>query len=770
MPVSRTAGVFAALRRLTRSFSLSRTAGFASTDGFFERLEQRSLLAGTPLPTLGLLETPTNAVVRFETNLGDIDIEMFSAQAPITVANFLNYVTSGRLDETFFHRSATQTNTSAPPGQPLPSGSPFVVQGGGFYFDDRLTPGLRAVTTDAPIIREDSGRSNVSRTIAMARTNELNSATSQFFFNMDDENTFLDTSGGGYTVFGRVIQGWDVLVTIAGLTRWNLTNNNAFAPENGGEDLRGAMGEVPTTGNFTGADVANANLVYVVNAEIIKPSNFEGFMQFEMTSPDGQRTAGSIETLHLVNPNVDAPAAYQVIARYETGVPRERVIDSGVLSPGASLTLPVSDFNNASLTLVDLNRPYAIVVQSGVGAGAAAERPVAMTFNRFDFGAETSESGFDSSPFTNSSTDRQAWRNWQFARVERSSTSFEFILWVNNTDQVADVIVRFFGAVGEVASRTFTLDPYRRGGIEVFSIGLAPGAYAATVSSTQPIVAMLSDFDVTTNLTPGATPGWALMGVPGTGNSSGLLSLAQNRDGWSSLVSIFNTGGTQTDVTISFIRDGGSTLDIFRSVPAGGRVEVNLGTAGIPATELFGLRFSATTSTVVLQYTALDITNRNQPGAPAADGYATTFTNRVPAYAFFADAGMPSGSASEVISIYNPFDGSAQGGEFSFRLRYHFSDGVTLDTSIFTPTTRGRFDVATADLTNIMNKINSGDQFRRYSISVLGAAVDGSNSVPISGIAEYRRLDGGRAVASMASIFGTVRFLGDAFFENGGDA
>ncbi|MBY0461507.1 MAG: peptidylprolyl isomerase, partial [Gemmataceae bacterium] len=71
-----------------------------------DSLEPRALLAGTPLPQLTDLESSSNAVVRIETNLGDIDIELFASSAPISTTNFLTYVNSGRLSDTFFHRSA----------------------------------------------------------------------------------------------------------------------------------------------------------------------------------------------------------------------------------------------------------------------------------------------------------------------------------------------------------------------------------------------------------------------------------------------------------------------------------------------------------------------------------------------------------------------------------------------------------------------------------------------------------------------------------------
>jgi len=132
--------------------------------------------------------------VRLATNKGDIVIEMYENDAPITVANFLTYVQSGFYNGTIFHRV-------------MPD---FVDQGGGFLPDLTQPDGLRA-----PIVNEfDTSRPNSRGTISMARTNDLNSATSQFFINLVD-NTGLDTPGNGYAVFGRVVEGMNVADDIA---------------------------------------------------------------------------------------------------------------------------------------------------------------------------------------------------------------------------------------------------------------------------------------------------------------------------------------------------------------------------------------------------------------------------------------------------------------------------------------------------------------------------------------------------------------------------
>lgn len=140
---------------------------------------------------------PATSRVKMTTNLGDIIIELNGEKAPLTVANFLGYVNSKYYDGTIFHRVI--------PG--------FMAQGGGFYKN------LNKKDTGAPIRNEaDNGLKNLRGTIAMARTNDPHSATAQFYINLVD-NGFLDhkdksMQGWGYTVFGKVVEGMDVVYEI----------------------------------------------------------------------------------------------------------------------------------------------------------------------------------------------------------------------------------------------------------------------------------------------------------------------------------------------------------------------------------------------------------------------------------------------------------------------------------------------------------------------------------------------------------------------------
>lgn len=139
--------------------------------------------------------TMENPTVILQTNFGDITVELFEEQAPESTANFLAYARDGHYDGTVFHRVIEN----------------FMIQGGGFDTDFEQKPTRDPIENEA-----DNGLENKRGTLAMARTNDPHSATSQFFINVVD-NSFLDhrnkASGQtwGYAVFGRVVDGMDVV-------------------------------------------------------------------------------------------------------------------------------------------------------------------------------------------------------------------------------------------------------------------------------------------------------------------------------------------------------------------------------------------------------------------------------------------------------------------------------------------------------------------------------------------------------------------------------
>ena len=134
-------------------------------------------------------------MVRFETSLGDFTVEVDEESAPISSKNFMRYVDEGFFNGTIFHRVI--------PG--------FMIQCGGFTADMEHKAGHEPIKNEA-----NNGLKNLRGSLAMARTNDLHSATSQFFVNLVD-NAFLDhrTGSFGYAVFGRVVAGIDVVDKIA---------------------------------------------------------------------------------------------------------------------------------------------------------------------------------------------------------------------------------------------------------------------------------------------------------------------------------------------------------------------------------------------------------------------------------------------------------------------------------------------------------------------------------------------------------------------------
>ncbi len=143
-------------------------------------------------------QTENNSpIVALDTTFGEIQIQLNPEKAPITSENFLNYVRSGHYDGTIFHRVISN----------------FMIQGGG------MTADMREKRTGAPIKNEaHNGLSNDYGTVAMARTSVVDSATAQFFINVRD-NAFLNhrdqtSQGYGYAVFGKVIEGLDVVEKI----------------------------------------------------------------------------------------------------------------------------------------------------------------------------------------------------------------------------------------------------------------------------------------------------------------------------------------------------------------------------------------------------------------------------------------------------------------------------------------------------------------------------------------------------------------------------
>ncbi len=166
------------------------------------------LIAGIAIALSGsALSAQDSPVVVIETTLGAITVELAAAEAPISVDNFLQYVDAGHYDSTIFHRVIQG----------------FMIQGGAYSAEMRTKPTRDPIKNEA-----ENGLTNDRYTLAMARTSEIDSATDQFFINTVDNN-YLNNGvrDFGYAVFGRVVDGNDVVDRIAAVPVSNTVPNEA---------------------------------------------------------------------------------------------------------------------------------------------------------------------------------------------------------------------------------------------------------------------------------------------------------------------------------------------------------------------------------------------------------------------------------------------------------------------------------------------------------------------------------------------------------------
>ncbi|MBH0029920.1 peptidylprolyl isomerase [Pseudoalteromonas sp. SWYJZ98] len=219
----------------------------------------KKLLLGSALAAASFTSTAT--VVEMNTSQGVIEINLFDQQTPKTVANFLSYVQDDSYNETVIHRSVSN----------------FVIQGGGFTFSDSLD----AITTK-PAVENEPVFSNVKGTIAMAKlSGDANSATSQWFFNITDNSTALDTQNGGFTVFGQITAAsQSTLDKIAALVHCGETPVVDITAEQCAS---------------TDVTISSANLVTIQNVAVMDddPNSAAGLTVTENTLIDSDTSTGS---------------------------------------------------------------------------------------------------------------------------------------------------------------------------------------------------------------------------------------------------------------------------------------------------------------------------------------------------------------------------------------------------------------------------------------------------------------------------------------------
>jgi cyclophilin family peptidyl-prolyl cis-trans isomerase len=659
----------------------------------FEPLESRLALYTSPLlvdlPASSSMSSTQNTVVRLLTSEGVIDIELYDREgpgaasaAPITTANFLNYVNSGRYDSTFFHRLvATPT--------------PFVLQGGGFAFVPPTT--AQSVVTDPSIQNEfDLGRSNIERTIAMAKLGgDPNSATSQFFFNLGNNASNLDFQNGGFTVFGKVIGGWDVVQAITGFAVQNL---NSFFTSG-----QQAFDSVPVRPNTTN------QVVTIIDAEVIKPGGQTEFFTAALYYPEGYRSSRIVANVDLLNEDVNGSVAYEIIARFETGQ-RDKVISSGTLAAGARLTVPISRGGDPSINNVRANTPFAYEIR--------ATGPVAATLHHKDYGAVGSEAFLDPMQLSEAQL-----REWSFADGIKGPGIPAFLVWESLSGQSAVVTVTFTTETGQSFSFDKTLEPFRRGGLNLNDVtGLPTGLFSVKVSSTRPIVASLSQYR--------AAPGRASteLGMLEGGASEAVLPAGMIPTDGQSLLSLYyqGTDTSPVTVTISFVLTNGTVLQGGnQQLSATDRrrdFDLSVLNGALPRDEFFTIRYTVSGGERVAGgYTSIT----------AGDTVRTAFQSVSSDEVYFAGGFTdPASPGREVLSLYNPYTGNITIG---YRLRFQFVDDPQGDEVVYSQQgdilAGRRVDIDIDTLSEVMAKINAGSQFRRYSITVETDITDGTTPV-----------------------------------------
>lgn len=705
-------------RRVRDLFSRGGKAAAASAvappeGAWCEQLEPRVVLFGSPflanLPTLDDLANHDNTVVRFQLSAGTIDIELFdvagpngstSTAAPRTAANFLRYVNTGRYDNTFIHRFAT-----------LPGGDPFVLQGGGFSLKDPLpasAPRFNSVQSFGTIVNEFSpARSNIERTLSMAKLGgNPDSATSQFFINLNDNSDNLDNQNGGFTVFARIVKGWDVITRI--ITDFTKRDLNIYL--NGSSPSNFA--EVPLS-NPTGNGSNPAEYLTILDAEVIKLKNARGFLGQSIIFPDGFRSPRVTTDVQLVNTDPNEPADFQIIARYATGQ-RDQVVLTGRLEPGAQRTVRLSDGVNPGLVRVRPLIPYAPEIRSS--------RPVIAQWTHRDFGATASESFISTGSFNNDQL-----RSWSFANAAKGPGISSFVAITNLDDEPVTITATFIAEAGDTRTSTITLGPYRRGGLSLGEIpGIPDGALAVRLSADKPIVASLSQYR---QFPPRAS---ADSGTVSSGGSVGVLAGALIPEGGQATIALVYSGDPpEAVVDIDFILSDGSTLTaspitLTSAIPRR-EIDVESAVTGLPIGQFFTIRYRSRDASIPVAGTY----TTTSPAENARSAFQTFTTSSI----FFAGGFTDTlTQGEETLSLFNSYLPSAGLTITNLRVKFHFINGpdaeVIIVNSIPTTIANGqRLDLRIRDLPEIMARINSGLQFRRYGISVEVDVSDGSQSV-----------------------------------------
>jgi cyclophilin family peptidyl-prolyl cis-trans isomerase len=592
------------------------------------------------------------------------------------------------------------------------------------------------VQTDATIQNEYSAsRPNIAKTLAMAKLpDQPNSATSQFFFNLVDNNN-LNTQNGGFTVFAKVIQGWDVITTITG---FQIRNLNSYL---GGSNFS----EMPMSGS------ADTDVISITDVEVIKRKNQSEFFTLTSYFPDSFRNGKGAASLEIVNTDVNAGSQYQIIARFENGQ-RDTVVSEGFLFAGARVSIPVYKGGDPSLNLVRGGTGFSYEVRSTKALGVS----IAMK----DFGALAGESFIQPELLSNANL-----QNWSFANGQKGTGIGSFLVWQNPNDEEASVTVTFYPETGTPVSLVKTVAPYRRGGLNVGQIlSLPDGVYSVKVESTMPIVAALSQYRSAPARASTET------GVFDAAASRGILAGASIPTIGQSTLSVLYSGSSPSQITVDFqfiLADGtvlSNNVPFTLSTTSRRRVlDLSTANAALPRNEPFTIRYKVQNdaASVSAAYTSI----------VSGDSVTTAFQSYATQDVYFGDGYTnPANTAgNEIISIFNPFTDNSV--TMTYRVRFHFANGPG-DEVIIPAGGQGNLaanrlvNLRARDFSEVMARINSGTQYQHYSISITAAF--NRNGSPIDGavFAQINRFDS--AAISVITSDPSFSATAPGFFLNNG--
>lgn len=771
----------------------------------FEALEPRVLLDAS-FPEITDLVDPENTVVRFKTSLGEIDFELYDSSgpggasaAPVTVENFLSYVNTGRYFESFFHRSVTVSSIN-----PDIDGDPFIIQGGGFRFND--DDGLSRVDTFDAIENEANvDRSNVERSLAMALVTSLgtDTATSQFFINLRDNNGSqgsddIDLDAQSFTVFGRVAndRSWsvvqaiqnletfvfaDILVDTDGNPVLDAFGRTQFLDHPDADVVSFALSDVPVRtepdpiapDEVRSTAIEERFLVSVNSTLIIKPAVSETFYTFLVGYPEGYANDTSITYVELTaNTAGSTSPFYQIVLRYETG-DRDQVLTSGMLDAGRRTRIAISDPGLTDEPQARKFTPFAIEVHSTAAMSA--------TLTHSDFGATMTESFVNFADLDSRGAD--AFNTWSFGGLATTRGDTDnvmeresYVVWQALTGEAGTVTLTVYTDASTFRTISYPLEGHRRGGAELHNLfGFATdGVQAVRVQADVPIISAMSTYDSILNMALSATQSvnaYGALGAIGGGDTEGVLAGVRysSSDSEESYLSFLNsTGGpTVVQLTISDSDDN----EAVTSVVLGPR---DIGFYDLKRLLIdFGGVFTPD-KILTVRYSSVQ---------PVAAHYAATIGDETMSTAFQTQlsdlvilSGFDAGADGEVISLYNPYN-DASGVTLNFTMQFYFFDRSQFvnfpDLPMLAPGERA--DLSARDFNDILSTITLGEEWGRYTIVIAGLALPMSGGVAGEagqfGVSISRLGDDGAIGRNAATISsgtfgqGTIRDLSDTFFE-----